>query len=158
MTEFRNSVEADLLRAHGMALDARPGRIETQLRVASPEGNFRLSIRFESPGERRDRQVRQLKRWLAWKQTIAFTIAAEQRRLKAIACAGVSRAEIVIGVLPSDEQHLDGASIEWYGRENADDFVLDLLPKPQPFPCDTEIAELTAVFGLQGPYPAVPSV
>ncbi len=73
---FRDIVEADLRRAARLAVKIQD-EIDPQVRIATPEGDFRIALTFPAGTYARRAVLRTLALFMAWKQAVAFTFASD---------------------------------------------------------------------------------
>jgi hypothetical protein len=89
---FKEIVLADLLRAQRLKLRIQD-EIDLQFRIASPEGDYWIGMTLDADLAERERQMRLVSRYMAWKLSPAFTLASETVSPDAVFCIGVSHHE-----------------------------------------------------------------
>ena len=155
MQAFREFVIADLARAHRLAQTIAPDPIDPQFRIATPAGDWWIAIALDNDPSERQLQFRDLQDWFTWKGAVAFTLASELHEPPALMCAGVSAADVMIGLIPVGLSEFDPNAVKWFGRDQADPAVLDLLPGPEASVTPERVQELQRTFGPDGRWPAI---
>jgi hypothetical protein len=130
---FRGIVEADLRRAARLLVKVQD-EIDPQLRVATKEGDYWIAATLPLDDYGRQAMFRRLTTFMAWKQALAFTFAAELKEPDAIYCVGVSPREQFACIVPirrapipwSDASFGD---IEWLPAATIDPVITNLLPR-----------------------------
>ena len=128
--------------------------------IATPEGRYQLVTEFDSSRpELRERVMRLVSRFMAWKLATSFVLTAEvwfgpefkHGGEEAILSVGVSRHErtaLVQRIRKRDP--LTFTSPEWLQADQIDEAYTALLPAKTSEITAEEIAELTATFGEDG--------
>jgi hypothetical protein len=103
----------------------------------------------------RERQMRLVSRFMAWKLSPAFTLASEIISPDAVYCIGVSHHECYAALSRIMRNPLRFSEVEWLTRAQIGDEYLSLLPRGEVRLAAKEIAELDEWFGPDGKFPAV---
>ena len=91
---FREIVEADLRRVARLIIKVQD-EPDWQLRIATPEGDYHLSVTMPDDNYERRSMLRRLQTFMQWKGAIAFTLAVETKEPNAVYAAGLSANERV---------------------------------------------------------------
>jgi hypothetical protein len=151
---FREIVLADLLRAQRLKLRIRD-EIDPQFRIASPEGDWWIGMTLDADLGIRERQMRLVSRFMAWKLSPAFTLASEIISPDAVYCIGVSHHECHAALSRIIREPLRFGEVEWLTRAQIDDAYVELLPRGEAMLDAKAVAELEEWFGPEGIFPAV---
>lgn len=130
---FRELVEADLRRAARLIIKVQD-ELDPQFRVASPEGDYWLAINFPSDVEGRKDLLDKIALFMAWKQSLAFTLATELIQPDAIYCLGVGVKERYgcisrIKREPRPWTSANFGEVEWLSESSIEPVFVELLPK-----------------------------
>ena len=156
---FRGLVEADLRRAARLIIKVQD-EIDLQLRIATPDGDFWIAATLPADEYGRQTMLRRLATFMAWKQALAFTFAAELTEPDAVYCAGISHHErhaclsrIVRGAKPWTDAIF--GPVEWLPAASIDPVIADLLPVGPRAMTPKEVSAMAKWFGKEGAFPAV---
>jgi hypothetical protein len=151
---FKEIVLADLLRAQRLKLRIED-EIDPQFRIASPDGDYWIGMTLDADLAKRERQMRLVSRYMAWKLSPAFTLASETISPDAVYCIGVSHRECHAALSRIMRNPLRFGEIEWLTRAQIGDEYVGLLPRGKVTLDAKDIAELDEWFGPEGRFPAL---
>jgi hypothetical protein len=151
---FKEIVLADLLRAQRLKLRIQD-EIDPQFRIASPEGDYWIGMTLDANPAEREKQMRLVSRYMAWKLSPAFTLASEIISPDAVYCIGVSHRECHAALSRITRKPLRFGEIEWLTRAQIGDEYVGLLPRGKVTLEAKDIAELDEWFGPEGRFPAL---
>lgn len=156
---FRGIVEADLRRAARLLVQVQD-EIDPQLRVATKEGDYWIAATLPPDDYGRQAMLRRLATFMAWKQALAFTFAAELNEPDAVYCVGVSLREqfaclVPIRRVPKPWSEASFGAIEWLPNATIDPAIAGLLPRTPRAMTPKEVSAMAKWFGKDGPFPAV---
>ena len=155
---FRDLVEADLRRAARLIIKIQD-EIDWQFRIATPEGDYHLSITMPDAEDERSAMLGRLTVFMMWKRAVAYVLAVETREPDAVYAVGVSASEqlnclVRITRTPRPWTAANFSAVEWLGTESIAPELIELLPRiPQPM-TPKQIRELQEWFGADGKFPA----
>ena len=92
-TTFKQLVEADLRRAARLIIKVQD-ELDPQFRIATPEGDYHLSVTLPSDGDAREAMLRRVATLMAWKLAPSFTLACELAEPDCVSCTGISHHEV----------------------------------------------------------------
>ena len=156
---FRDLVEADLRRAARLIIKIQD-EIDWQFRVATPEGDYHLSVTMPDAADERSAMLGRLAVFMMWKRAVAYVLAVETREPDAVYAVGISTSEqhnclARITRTPRPWTAANFSAVEWLGKESIAPELIELLPRiPQPM-TPKQIRELREWFGVDGKFPAV---
>jgi hypothetical protein len=155
---FREAVEADLRGAARILIQVQ-AKLDPQFRIATPEGDYWLAVPFPTDKQRRAAMLDRIRRFLAWKQAFAFTLANELVAPDALWCVGIAFREhhaclSFIAREPRPWTRDSFGSVKWLPAQKIGSVIPSLLPHGSSALTNEEIAELQAWFGVRGIYPA----
>jgi hypothetical protein len=155
---FREAVEADLRRAARIIIRVQH-ELDPQFRIATPEGDYWLTVPFPRD-VRRTAMLGRVRKFLAWKQAFAFTLASEIVFPDAVQCVGITFHErhaclsrIAREPRPWTKQSF--GPVEWLSPNMIGRDILSLLPEGSLALAIADISELQAWFGARGKFPAM---
>jgi hypothetical protein len=151
---FKEIVLADLLRAQRLKLRI-DDEIDPKFRIASPEGDYWIGMTLDADLVKRERQMRLVSRFMAWKLSPAFTLASEIVSPDAVYCIGVSHRECHAALSRMTRDPVHFGEIEWLTRAQIGDEYVGLLPRGKATLDARDIAELDEWFGPEGKFPAL---
>jgi len=130
---FREVVEADLRRAARLIVKIQD-EIDPQFRIATPEGIIRSLQRWPPDVYGRKVILRNLSLFMAWKQSLGFTLASELTEPDAVYCVGHNdEGTLCLSCWsPARAEALAAnnfGKIEWLSEGSIDPLLLDLLPR-----------------------------
>ena len=156
---FRELVEADLRAAARLIIKIQD-ELDWHIRIATPEGDYRLALTMPGDAAARAEILRHLATFLAWKQAAAFCLVVETYVPDAVYATGISRRErhncmARITRTPTPWTAANFGAVEWLPAAAIDPVVVALLPtEPRPM-TPKEISALQKWFGVEGKFPAV---
>jgi hypothetical protein len=156
---FREAVEADLRHAARIIIEVQ-GKLDPQFRIAAPEGDYCLAVAFPNDKRHRAAMLDRIRRFLVWKQAIAFTLASELVAPDAVRCVGISfheRHACISRITREPRPWTSGSfgPVEWLPADRIGPVIPSLLPDEGFALTNEEIAELKAWFGPRGKFPAM---
>jgi hypothetical protein len=156
---FREVVEADLRRAARLIVKIQD-EIDPQFRIATPEGDYSLAATLPPDVYGRKVILRNLSLFMAWKQSLGFTLASELTEPDAVYCMGITTKEryaCLAGVRrePKPWAANSFGKIEWLSEGSIAPMLLDLLPRGARDITARDVATLEKWFGAKGKFPAV---
>src|SRR5579884_3134918 len=89
---LRELVEADLRRAARLVIKVQD-EIDPQFRIATPEGDYWIAMNFPPDLTARKAVLGHLSLFMAWKQSLGFTLASELIEPDAVYCLGATHKE-----------------------------------------------------------------
>ena len=118
------------LRLRLIPLDG--GRLR-QLRIATPEGDYHLSVMMPKDDYERKVMLRRLETFMQWKQAMAFTSAVEVEKPAAIYATGMSRTERVNCIAqfrhrPKPWTSANFGEIRWLPESAIDSALVSMFP------------------------------
>jgi hypothetical protein len=156
---LREFAEADLRRAARLIIKVQ-GEIDPQFRISTPEGDYHLAVTLPADNDERRSILERVSAFMAWKQALGFTLASELIKPDGVYCLAVTAKDACacfsrIMRQPRPWTRQNFASVEWIGRAQIGQEMIDLLPRaPRPM-TPKETAILHGWFGPEGRYPAV---
>lgn len=156
---FREIVEADLRRIARLLIEVQD-EPDWQLRIATPEGDYHVSVTMPDDHYERRSMLRRLETFMQWKRAFAFTLAVETREPNAVYAAGISAGERVNCIAefrraPQPWTAANFGPVTWLPGTAIDSTLTALLPvTPRPM-TPKEISALDKWFGVAGKFPAV---
>jgi hypothetical protein len=156
---FREIIEADLRRAARLVIKIQD-EIDPQFRIATPEGDYHLSVTLPADTYGRKTILRNLSLFMSWKQALGFTLASELYEPDSIYCAGIFPKErhawlARINREPKPWTAKNFGAVEWLPEDTIDPALLDLLPRAGRAMTNRDLAALEKWFGANGKFPAV---
>ncbi len=158
-TTFPELIEADLRRAARLIIKIQD-EIDWQFRIATPEGDYHLSLTMPPADDERSAMLDRLALFMAWKRAAAFVLAVETFEPDAIYAVGVAISEqhnclSRITRTPRPWTAANFSDVEWLGAETISAELMRLLPRA-PIPMTPkQIRALHEWFGVEGKFPAV---
>lgn len=148
-------MQADLERAQ--RLIRRTGdEIDPQFRIASPQGDFWIAMTLSHDETERAQQMALLSDFMALKLAPAFVMAAEIAEPDAVSAVGFTvRGEFAGAVSMIGREPLRFSAPMWLARDQVGEDLAALLPRGSRALSAKRIAELEAMFGPSGRFPAV---
>jgi hypothetical protein len=152
-------VEADLRRAARLIIKVQDD-IDPQFRFSTPEGDYHLAVTLPTDPYERGSMLKRVSAFMAWKQALGFTLASELIEPDCVYCLGVTAKQVCaclscVRRAPKPWTRDSFGPVEWIGRAQIGQEMIDLLPRgPRPM-APTETAMLEKWFGPEGRYPAV---
>ena len=143
----------EMAMSEGIVRDGN--EVVPRLRIFTPEGQFVIFVQLPDDARERDRLMKLVARFMAWKMAIAFVLSAEMRSPDAITSFAVTRSERH-GIMRRINR---GAAISFADTEELDaqtagDDLLSLLPGRKSAITFEQQRELERVFGEDGEIPA----
>ncbi len=92
-TTFKQLVEADLRRAARLIIKVQD-ELDLQFRIATPEGDYHLSVTLPSDGYEREAMCRRVATFMAWKLAPSFTLTCELAEPDCVCCTGISHHDV----------------------------------------------------------------
>ena len=156
---FCDIVEADLRRAARLLIKVQD-EIDWQLRIATPEGDYHLSVTMPKDDYERKAMLRRLETFMQWKQASAFTLAVEVEKPAAIYATGISKAERVNCIAqfrhqPKPWTAANFGEIRWLPESAIDSALIAVFPAQLRALTPKEVSALEKWFGATGKFPAV---
>lgn len=81
----------EMAMSEGIVRDGN--EVVPRLRIFTPEGQFVIFVQLPDDARERDRLMKLVARFMAWKMAIAFVLSAEMRSPDAITSFAVTRSE-----------------------------------------------------------------
>ena len=127
-----------------------------RFRVIAPEGAFIILIQLPDEPIERERRMRLVAAFMAFKLTRAFVLSSELRTFDALCSFWVSK-DKKIGLLHriTSRSPASFGKDEWLDGADAGDDVLSLLPGRETKLSEAMIRELERVFGEGGEFEAI---
>jgi hypothetical protein len=156
---FRELVEADLRRAGRLIIKIQD-EIDPQIRIATPAGDYWIAVTLPKDTYGRKVVLRNLSLFMAWKQSLGFTLASELIEPDAVYCLGVTLKERYgcmarVRREPRPWTAKNFGAVEWLPENSIDPMLLDLLPRGAREITSRDLATLEKWFGAKGKFPAV---
>jgi hypothetical protein len=148
---LKDIVLNDLKRAQKLvrALAGAGGGIEPQFRIATPEGDFWIAMPLSDDRDERPHQIGLIRKFMASKTSIAFTMAAEANEPDGVFCLGVTYREALCAISAIERSPLRFSPIKWPEPSQVSEELLSLLPHGQTALTPADIEELSApILGL----------
>jgi hypothetical protein len=152
---LKELVRADLARAQRMIREFHPDPIDPQFRIASPEGDWWISITLTNNSKERVRRMTLVSDFMAWKLSQGFVLATEIHEPDALVCVGVQHHDYAALISLIGRKPLSFSEPKAILRENMDKAMLDLLPRGSRTITKAREKELARWFGASGKFPAV---
>ena len=132
-----------------------PDPIDPQFRIATPEGDFWLGVTLPDAADGRARLFTALKKLLAYKRALAFTLASESHVPDAVMCIGVSAADRLMCLSRIEREPLGFSEPEWMASTSIDPMVVNLMPNALMNVTGDDLRQLQGWFGADGMFPIV---
>jgi hypothetical protein len=133
-------------------------RFRTQVRIATPEGDYWFAVTLPGDPYQRSVILRNLSLFMAWKQALGFTLASELYEPGSVYCAGITLKERCaclarINREPRPWVAKNFGTVEWLPEASIDPFLLDLLPRGAREVTSGDIQTHDEWFGMKGKFP-----
>ena len=156
---FRDIVESDLRRAARLIIQIQD-EIDWQVRMATPEGDYHLSVTMPCDATERTVMMRRLETFMQWKRASAFALAVEIYEPDGVYAVGISKAKRAhcqarIRRNPKPWTAANFETVTWLPEEAVDPALAAILPIPARGLTPKEVSGLEPWFGVTGRFPAV---
>jgi len=151
---LKELVLADLRRAQRLIARIND-EIDPQFRIASQEGDYWIAMTLSDGAASREREMRLISDFMAWKSSPGFVMASEIKEPDAVYAVGVTQKETIGALSVISRNPLRFSEVQWLARPQLGDDIPGLLPRGSRQLTAERLRELDVFFGPRGKFPAM---
>jgi hypothetical protein len=156
---LREVVEADLRRVARLIIKVQD-EIDPQFRIATLKGDYCIAVTLPDEPYQRKVALHNVALFMAYKQTLGFTLASELIEPSSVYCVGITPKERVACLArirrePKPWTAANFGAVEWMPESSIDPHLFEMLPQGAREMSARDLARLEKWFGAKGKFPAV---
>lgn len=129
--------------------------LDPQFRIATPDGDYWIAVTLPDGSAEREKLLGLLSDFMSLKRSLGFVMAAEIHELPSVIAIGVtSSGSIGVTAAVSGSPRCFG-EVKVLRAEDVDPGILALLPDHRRSLSEERLAEIEAMFGSEGVFPAI---